>query len=251
MKIIYKSFFSDKLIFRQLIILLCLFVILYVNVSFKGFVDNIILNSKNELYNRTIEIILNKEYSIDVIQDEFIEKIELMENNRYRIILKDFSDIDIFISKYSNYCVNITSNNNQLGISNILSFCQSFLDITLIILFFVILIIIIINIFEILLSEKQVISFYKLIGFSNLLIIKYFFLTFSLVYFIIFIFSVIIYSCIILFLNFILSFELTLVSFSFFIVFYLSILLLIFALLVFLYFKIKKITPMYFQLTVD
>ena len=47
MKIIYKSFFKDKVIFRQLLILLVLFVILYLSKTFQNYIGNSIYLKNN------------------------------------------------------------------------------------------------------------------------------------------------------------------------------------------------------------
>lgn len=254
MKIIYKSFFSDKLIIRQLIILLVLLVFLYINVSFKGYVDNIISAKENNLLSRTIEVILKDNYSIKEFNSGDIEKIEQLNDtqNKYKIILKKSNDVDNFINNYRDYCVNINFTSNQTGISNILSFSQTFLSISLIIIFLIILIIIVINVCEILLNEQKQLSLYKLIGFSNFSIIKYFAIAFSFTYFLIYVFSITIYSCIIFLLNLIFTFmNLNFVSIYFLIIVFILIFILTLVILVILYFKIKKITPIYFQTMID
>lgn len=253
MKIIYKSFFSDKIIFRQLLILLILFIILYLSGTFKLYIDNSIYLINNNIDNRTIIVVFNEGYDENNLDMNLIEKVEKLEDGvRYKIILKKNNFLDEFMTKNPEYYANIEINNQKSGEDTILTFFQNFLNIAIVVISAFVFFVIIINIFEMFLNEKKEISLYKLLGFTNFSIIKYFGIILFFIYFIIIVSSFLFYSVIIIIFNLLVfSIKLNLISLLSFFVIFGIVFVVILLLLIILYLKLRKITPIYFQMEVD
>lgn len=253
MKIIYKSFFKDKIIFRQLLILLVLFVILYLSGTFKLYINNNIYLKNNNIDNRTIMVVFNDGYDEKNLDMNLVEKVEkLTDGIKYKIILKKYIFLDEFITKNPEYYANIEINNKKNSEDNILTFFQSFLNVVIIVISIFVFLMIIINVFEIFLNEKKEISLYKLLGFTNSSIFKYFGLILFFIYFIIIVSSIVCYSTIIIAFNLLFSpIKLNFISLLSILKISLIAFTTILILLIILYLKLKKITPIYFQLDSD
>lgn len=253
MKIIYKSFFKDRIIFRQLLILLILFTILYLSGTFKLYIDNSIYLKNNNINNRTVIVVFNEGYDENDLDMNLIEKVEKLANDiEYKIILKNYNSLDKFLTKNSEYYANIEINNQKNGEDNVLAFFQRFLNVIVVVIIAFVFLLIIVNVFEIFLNEKREISLYKLLGFTNFSIFKYFGIILFLIYFTIIILSSLFYLAIIIIFNLLFSsMKLNCISVLSILEISLVVFTIIIALLIVLYLKLKKITPIYFQLDVD
>ena len=99
---------------------------------------------------------------------------------------------------YANIEINQALNDKN----NILIFFQKFLNITTVIINIFVFLMILINILEIFLNEKKEISLYKLLGFTNVSIIKYFGIILFIVYFFVVLLATLFYLLFVMIINF-------------------------------------------------
>ena len=251
MKIIYKSFFKDKVIFRQLLILLVLFVMLYLSKTFQNYIGNSIYLKNNTIDNRTITIVLKEGYQEKNLDISLVEKIEPLNEQTYKIVLKRYDFLEEFMKKNERIYANIEINQALNDKNNILIFFQKFLNITTVIINIFVFLMILINILEIFLNEKKEISLYKLLGFTNVSIIKYFGIILFIVYFFVVLLAALFYLLFVTIINFLFSLQLSFISLVFILKTFLIISFMILLFLLFFYQRLKKITPIYFRLHID
>ena len=230
-----------------------LFIILYLSGTFKLYIDSSIYLKNNNIDNRTVIVVFNEGYYEINLDMNLIEQVEKFEDRiRYKIILKKYDFLDKFLEKNPEYFANIEINNQKTGEDTILSFFQTFLNIVIVIISAFVFLMIIINVSEIFFNEKKEISLYKLLGFTNFSIFKYFGIILFFIYFIIIVSSILFYSVIIITFNVLFSpIKLNFVSLLSFFEISVIVFVVILLLLFILYLKLRKITPMYFQMDVD
>ncbi len=148
---------------------------------------------------------------------------------------------------YANIEINQALNDKN----NILIFFQKFLNITTVIINIFVFLMILINILKIFLNEKKEISLYKLLGFTNVSIIKYFGIILFIVYFFVVLLATLFYLLFVMIINFLFSLQLSFISLVFILKTFLIISFMILLFLLFFYQRLKKITPIYFLLHID
>lgn len=248
MKIISKTLIKDKVFFKHLIIsIILIFTFLLISSIQLGLEQNI-NNFKNISNYRTIIVKIDnvKVTYKDLKRIDYIEKIEILDENNYELILKDYKDIDIFKNTYKNNLDSITTTNIELPVFLIIS--NNFLNILLIILTICILLLIILNITETITTRIKSIAFYKLLGFKSKTILKYFITILIFIYTIIYIISIITNLALTKLVNKLLfeykiNFKLINLSYKLVINYYFSIIIFILFIFIILYAKIKKTTP--------
>lgn len=256
MKIIIKSFLKDKSIKRYLLIYFSLLVLLLVLYNFKVGLSSYTKDLRNNIDYRTIIVKLKDGFKyqelkkVDYILSVDIDDIETNENNlHYKIILKEEKYIKTFINDYNEVYTSILY--DPFVMPKMLKIFNVSLTVLTIIFITTISIMLILNIIETILSRKQEVSFYKLIGYKNIDIIKmlssFLILIYTILYFISNIFSIIlsiIIKKILIHINF--KFNLVIFSVSFSLIMYIVIILIILIILCICYSNIKKRTPIDF-----
>ncbi len=174
MKIIIKSFCFNKTIQKYAVCLFITFLFVVFLLNFKVSLEQKIMNLKNNIEeNRIIVVEIYSENTINKFKrDKSIEKIEKLDYS-YKITFKNYNDIDSFKEKYSKYLKSITSISNNDNTS-IITNVTYIIDIIIYIVEFAILIILALNINQIILETKYDISLYKLIGYKNIDILRYY-----------------------------------------------------------------------------
>ena len=249
---IFKSFVFKKSNINNLIIFSLILLFLFLIVSFyKGIVEkqNDILNTES---NRTVVITLKDKYNIvDIKKLGFVQIVSNYANsNDYEIIFKSYTDIKKFEENYSDYYDSILLPTIQIPpIYKVLHLLALIFTIIISIL---VVIFLIFHIIDFTMSNKDDISFYKLIGYTNSRIIKYLFVIYFFIYFVTCFITFFMGNVIVSIINNILkikSINFMLLSLNINYLFFEIVIIfdIIFIILCYLYIKIKKISPLVFE----
>lgn len=254
MKIISKSFFCEKSIIKFFLCFFLLIIVFLFLIQIRTGVIMRIEEKKNSMLNQEIMIKLkDNDYFEKIKNNKYIENIQEHGNNEYILKFSKYKYIDDFINEYENYFLDIVffkndgtnANEQELLILNSLEIGLTYL---IVIFMVVILVLLILLMIEISVENKNIISYYKLIGYKNFSIIKYLFICLFAIFLILVILAisinnVITFILINIFNNHFLYYitNYTYIYIFSFILFFLIIISCIF------YFKIHNVTPIGFK----
>lgn len=183
MKIISKSFFLKKSIIKFFVCFFLLMLSLLFLLQIRNGVIEKIEIKKNAVLSQKIIVKLKENNYFEEIQDfKYIESIEKIDENEYIIVFSQNKYIDIFIAEYEIYFSDIVffesneknSNEQELMILKSLEIGLTYLIVIFVVIILVLLILLMV---EISIENKNIVSYYKLIGYKNFTIIKHFFIS--------------------------------------------------------------------------
>lgn len=254
MKIISKSFFCKKNIIKLFTIFFLLMLAFLFLIQIKSGIVERIETQKNAVLNQRIIVKLKDNNYFEEIRDfKYIESTEKLDENKYIIVFSQNKYIDIFINEYEFYFSDIVffesneKNNNEQELI-ILNSLEIGLTYLIVIFVVVILVLLILLMVEISMENKNIISYYKLIGYKNFTIIKYLFIPLLLIFLILVILSIFIND--IVTMIFVGLFNIQFLSYNTFDIYIciISFLLLFwFIISVIFYLKIHNVTPINFK----
>lgn len=188
MRIIIKSILSGRKNIRYFAMFSIFLISLFTIITIKKSVDIKIYTEENQEEYLTVYVKPTDENSISEIENLNITKKITKEEDTYILLFNEYDDVKLFIKDYENLYESIFY--NEYTISNVMKTLNTVLTIIVYIFIIIIITLLILNITEIILSQKENISFYKMLGFKNKNICKYLLLTLTSVYTIIYIMSI-------------------------------------------------------------
>lgn len=253
--VISKSFIYQSNIIKFFFVFLILMISILFLIQIRNGVIHEIENKKISVKN--IEVILkldDESYIDDIEKSKYVKSIEKYSNNdEYIVIIDNYDNVDMFLDKNKQYYsdVMLFDNDKENKIVKEVKILDSLeVGLTYLIAIFIVISIIlsIIIIVEVNLENVNVISFYKLVGYKNLSIIKFLFNTLLFIYIFLLGISILVNNIItFILINLFNNSFFEYLDFSIYLYMFLFVLLFLVLTLTFSYFKIFRITPIQFK----
>lgn len=247
MMIISKTLVSTHNFKKNLLIFIILTTLLNLLTSCYLSIENNTNLSLNTKENRTIKIILKNDSTIkDLEKIETIETISAQDDNYLEITFQNYKNIEEFKEKYQHLYSNIISLSTK--VPPIYKMINNFLIAVIFIIAIILFIIIFLNIIDSLISNKNTIAFYKLIGFTSTRITQYLLLTYLSVYLLSYIITILIDLILTTIVSLILknlniTFVISFINCQYLLAQLFILLVIILLVIIYIFIKIKKITP--------